>query len=45
MKIYLLSTKWGPEHPYVASSYYLMGRVFIDSGNQAVGEAFFAKVA
>lgn len=39
------SLKWGPEHPYVASSYFLMGKVFVDSGNQSAGEAFFAKVA
>jgi len=41
----LESTKWGPEHPYVTANYFLMGKVFIDSGNQSTGESFFAKVA
>jgi hypothetical protein len=29
----------------VAYNYFLMGKVFVDMGNQSVGEAFFAKVA
>jgi hypothetical protein len=37
--------KWGPEHPQVALNYFLMGKIFIDMGNQPIGESFFAKVA
>jgi hypothetical protein len=44
-QIYLESTKWGPEHPYVAHNYFLMGKVFTDMGSQSIGESFFAKVA
>lgn len=44
-QIYLEATKWGPEHPYVAQNYFLLGKVFVDMGNQAVGETFFSKVA
>jgi hypothetical protein len=29
----------------VAQNYFLLGKVFVDMGNQAVGEGFFAKVA
>lgn len=45
MQTYLESTKWGPEHPYVAINYFLLGKIFNDSGNQSAGEAFFSKVA
>jgi hypothetical protein len=29
----------------VAANYFLMGKFFIDAGNQSAGESFFAKVA
>jgi hypothetical protein len=29
----------------VAHNYFLLGKVFVDMGNQSIGESFFAKVA
>lgn len=45
IKTYLECTKYGPENPYVALNYFLMGKIFVDMGMSAVGESFYAKVA
>jgi hypothetical protein len=44
-KTYLECTKHGPESPYVALNYFLMGKIFVDMGLPSVGESFYAKVA